>query len=62
VTRSDDGAVPKNGPLASPLTPHPMSYNDAFDYVKGKRPLISPNLGFVLALHEQDKKNAKRIC
>lgn len=45
-------------PVHSPVTPHhPMSYNDAFDYVKGKRPLISPNLGFVLALHEQDKKN-----
>jgi predicted protein tyrosine phosphatase len=34
---------------------HPMSYADAFDYVKERRPFISPNLGFVLALHEVER-------
>lgn len=33
----------------------PMTYAAAFDYVKEKRPFISPNLGFVLALHEVEK-------
>lgn len=37
----------------------PMSYADAFDFVKQKRPLISPNLGFVLALHEVERAAAK---
>ena len=36
-----------------------LSYDDAFDYVKARRPRISPNLGFVLALHDLD---AKRSC
>jgi predicted protein tyrosine phosphatase len=35
--------------------PHPMTYADAFDYVKERRPFISPNLGFVLALHEVER-------
>jgi len=34
----------------------PTSYSDAFDYVKSRRPHISPNLGFVLALHEIDRQ------
>lgn len=29
----------------------PLSYDDAFDYVKLRRSQISPNLGFVLSLH-----------
>uniref|UniRef100_A0A7S1QPB8 protein-tyrosine-phosphatase n=1 Tax=Neobodo designis TaxID=312471 RepID=A0A7S1QPB8_NEODS len=34
----------------------PMTYAEAFDYVKERRPRISPNLGFVLALHEVEKQ------
>ena len=37
----------------------PMTYDAAFDYVKERRPLISPNLGFVLALREVDRERAK---
>jgi predicted protein tyrosine phosphatase len=37
----------------------PMSYSEAFDYVKERRPHISPNLGFVLALHEVENGKAK---
>ena len=34
----------------------PMSYARAFDIVKAKRPKISPNLGFVLALHDLEAR------
>ena len=37
----------------------PMTYEDAFDYVKERRPFISPNLGFVLALREVDRERVK---
>lgn len=44
--------------LRDPITGKwlPMTYAEAFDYVKERRPRISPNLGFVLALHEVEKQ------
>jgi dual specificity protein phosphatase 1B len=46
-------------PLQHPTT---MPYLRAFDYVKGLRPQVSPNLGFVLALHELDDQIQKGIA
>ena len=37
-----------------PDAPTVTSYDDAFDHVKSCRMQVSPNLGFVLALHELD--------
>jgi len=38
--------------------PAPLSYESSFDFVKAKRPQVSPNLGFVLALHQFDRENS----
>lgn len=46
----------RNGFGCSCCKGHGMCYLAAFDFVKTKRPHISPNLGFVLALHEIDRK------
>lgn len=41
--------------------PSRISYDEAFDYVKLRRPQISPNLGFVLSLHSLDiQENGSR--
>lgn len=40
--------------------PSPMSYETSFDFVKARRPQVSPNLGFVLALHQLDEENSER--
>ena len=34
--------------------PMQMSYEECFNYVKERRPQVSPNLGFVLALHQRE--------
>ena len=35
---------------------HDMSYEEAFQYVKYRRPIIHPNMGFVSQLREYERK------
>lgn len=37
-------------------SPQSMSYEASFDYVKERRPQVSPNIGFVLALHQLEEE------
>lgn len=43
------------GSTASSAGGRGLTYEESFDYVKARRPQVSPNLGFVLALHELDR-------
>lgn len=40
--------------VASATQTYPISYSDAFDYVKSRRREVAPNLGFCLALRDID--------
>jgi hypothetical protein len=40
--------------ITGSLVESPISYSDAFDFLKEKRPIICPNLGFTMALYEWD--------
>lgn len=39
-----------------------ISYDEALDYVRSKRNMISPNIGFTIALYEYDKINSFPFC
>ena len=35
---------------------HDMTYDEAFQYVRGRRPIIHPNVGFISQLREYEKR------
>jgi predicted protein tyrosine phosphatase len=40
--------------ISGSIEESPISYCDAFDFLKAKRPIIGPNLGFTMALYDWD--------
>lgn len=51
------GAVCPGTTPTGPDAAGPLSYDEAFHFVKQRRPLVSPNLGFILSLHALRTEN-----